>query len=428
MIKRLQAVKGMPDILPKDVLYWQRLETDWRRLAESYAYREMRLPLLENTVLFKRSIGEVTDIVEKEMFTFLDRNHESITLRPEGTASCIRASLEHGLLHNQIQRLWYMGPMFRYEQPQAGRYRQFHQIGVEVFGLEGPDIEAEHILMINRFLKNIHISEGVRLQINTLGSVHTRDLYRAQLVEYFTRYYADLDEDCRRRLTTNPLRILDSKNPTLTAIILDAPNGLNFLEPADKQHFEHFQQLLAEMGIAYEINPRLVRGLDYYNRTVYEWVTDRLGTQGTVCAGGRFDDLVTQLGGRPTPGVGFALGMERVILLEQALGVEMSSKLDIYIVCIGEGAQTGAFALAESLRNAAHPHLKIQVHCGGGGLKNQFKQADKSQAKIALILGETELANGSVGIKFLRETREQCTLPVQRTIQFLAEYFGNSVC
>jgi histidyl-tRNA synthetase len=423
MINRLQAIRGMPDILPKDTPLWQALESKWRLLVAGYGYEEIRLPILENTGLFKRSIGEVTDIVEKEMFTFLDRDNESITLRPEGTAGCVRAGVEHGLLHNQIQRLWYLGPMFRYEKPQKGRYRQFHQIGAEAFGIEGPDIDVEQILLVARFFKSLGVLEAVQLQINSLGSATTREGYRTALVDYFTRYYADLDEDCRRRLQTNPLRILDSKNPALAAIIQEAPNAASFLRGADNAHFQQFQALLTELGIAYEVNPRLVRGLDYYNRTVYEWVTDQLGAQGTVCAGGRYDGLVEQLGGKATQGVGFAIGIERAILLQQTLGLASFAVCDAYIICVGDKSQLAGFKLAEHLRNE-QPHLKLVVNCGEGSFKTQFKRADKAQAEIAFILGETELATESIGVKFLRETREQLSIPMSGVGSFLTEYLG----
>lgn len=424
MINRLQAIRGMPDILPKDGPFWQSLESKWRLLATGYGYEEIRLPILENTGLFKRSIGEVTDIVEKEMFTFQDRDNENITLRPEGTAGCVRAGIEHGLLHNQIQRLWYTGPMFRYEKPQKGRYRQFHQIGVEAFGLDGPDIEAEHILLVARFFKALGVRDAVRLQINSLGSATTRAAYRAALVEYFNQYQVELDEDCRRRLQTNPLRILDSKNPALTTIVQAAPKAEAFLEGDDKQHFQQFQHLLTELGIPFEVNPRLVRGLDYYNRTVYEWVTDQLGAQGTVCAGGRYDGLVEQLGGKSTPGVGFAIGIERIILLQQTLGTIERSVCDVYVVCGEEESSLFAgFKLAEHLRDRC-TDLNIVVNCGGGSFKTQFKRADRAQARIALILGEAELTTESVGIKFLREKCEQLLMPMVDIAAFLTNYFG----
>lgn len=422
MTARLQGLKGMPDILPLETPLWQKLEAEWRDLMLSYCYEEIRLPVLEKTTLFKRSIGEVTDIVEKEMFTFLDRDEESITLRPEGTAGCVRAGLEHGLLYNQTQRLWYMGPMFRYEKPQKGRYRQFYQLAIEAFGLEGPDVDLEQILMMARFLKKLGVYDAVTLQINSLGSKESRDQYRVQLVQYFEKYYKDLDEDSQRRLKTNPLRILDSKNEAMAAIIQAAPKSIHTLLPEDQEHFERLQVLLKETGITYEINPCLVRGLDYYNRTVYEWVTDKLGSQGTVCAGGRYDSLVEQLSGKPSPGVGFAAGIERLVLLQQTLGYNHEASIDIFCIGVGLDAESKGFGLAETLRDQ-FKNLKILVNCGGGSFKNQFKRADKSQAKIALILGENELQTASVGIKFLREEREQLLLPMKELNSFLAQYF-----
>lgn len=460
----LQAIRGMPDILPAETELWQQVEGEWSALMQAYGYGEIRTPLLEKTGLFKRSIGEVTDIVEKEMFTFSDRDGESITLRPEGTASCVRAGLEHGLLYNQIQRLWYVGSMFRYEKPQKGRYRQFNQFGVEAFGLEGPDIDVEQIMMINRFFKRL-AAKGIlpreeyllqkkevgsqdnfwiRLQINSLGSVASRERYRGQLVEYFKRYVNDLDEDSQRRLQTNPLRILDSKNPQLKEIIAAAPKSIDYLVDADKQHYEQLQALLVNLGIAFEINPCLVRGLDYYNRTVYEWVTDKLGAQGTICAGGRYDGLVEQLGGKATPAVGFAMGIERLILLiqtwkntqNQAGTLFPHPSPDIYFICLGEAAQTKALQFSEQLRDQ-FPKLKLVVNCGGGNFKNQFKRADKAGAKMAFILAEQELLEGKLSIKSLRregllvpsslktedgENEQQISLPLQveQVAHFLA--------
>lgn len=421
MKAHIQALKGMPDILPNETPLWQQLESKWRDLMASYCYEEIRLPILEKTALFKRSIGEVTDIVEKEMFTFLDRDEESITLRPEGTASCVRAGLEHGLLYNQIQRLWYMGPMFRYEKPQKGRYRQFYQLAIEAFGLEGPDVDVEQILIMARFLKSLGVYEGVSLQINSLGSKASRDQYRTQLVDYFERYSHDLDEDSQRRLKTNPLRILDSKNEAMANIIHSAPKSIDTLLPEDREHFERLQALLHATGIPFEVNPCLVRGLDYYNRTVYEWVTDKLGSQGTVCAGGRYDGLIEQLSGKASPGVGFAAGIERLILLQQTLGHEVNAGIDIFCICVGPLAENTGFKLAETLRNK-FPLLKILVNCGGGSFKNQFKRADKAMAKMAFILGEDELNKDSIGIKFLRETREQLLLPMKDLDGFLQGY------
>lgn len=418
MSARIQGLKGMPDILPKETALWQPLESQWRDLMQSYCYEEIRLPILEKTALFKRSIGEVTDIVEKEMFTFLDRDEESITLRPEGTAGCVRAGSEHGLLYNQIQRLWYMGPMFRYEKPQKGRYRQFYQLAIEAFGLEGPDVDVEQILMMARFLKKLGVYQAVSLQINSLGSKASREQYRRELVEYFEKYVKDLDEDSQRRLKTNPLRILDSKNIALADIIRGAPKSIDTLLPEDRQHFERFQELLQATEIPYVVNPCLVRGLDYYNRTVYEWVTDQLGAQGTVCAGGRYDSLIEQLSGKPGLAVGFAAGIDRLILLQQTLDLKAENSMDIFCICIGQEAENKGFVLAEKLRDQ-FPGLKMQVNCGGGNFKNQFKRADKSQAKIAFIIAENELKTDSIGIKFLREEREQLSLPLNQVDQFL---------
>lgn len=420
MSSRLQAVKGMPDILPLETPQWQHLETQWRALMNAYGYEEIRFPLIEKTGLFKRSIGEVTDIVEKEMFTFLDRDEDSITLRPEGTAGCIRAGIEHGLLHNQIRRLWYTGPMFRYEKPQKGRYRQFHQFGVEAFGLEGPDIEVEHLLMMARLLKTMNVEKAVKLQLNSLGSDTSRQRYRTELILYFEKYKNVLDEDSQRRLYTNPLRILDSKNPLLTEIIQGAPKSTDYLDEEDKQHFDNLLHRLKEVGVQFEVNPCLVRGLDYYNRTVYEWVTDQLGAQGTICAGGRYDSLVEQLGGKSTFGVGFAIGIERLILLQKTLEINVNAGVDVYFVCVGEAAQQHAFLLAEKLRDH-NPELSLIVDCGGGGFKHQFKRADKALAKIAFILGENELAEQKLGIKFLREEQEQMSISFSEITTFLTK-------
>jgi len=422
--KIIAGIKGMPDILPKDTPQWAEFESRWRQLMKLYGYEEIRLPILEATRLFKRSIGEVTDIVEKEMFTFSDRDAQSLSMRPEGTAGCVRACLEHGLLHNQEQRLWYQGPMFRYEKPQKGRFRQFHQVGVEAFGYSGPDVDAEHILMMARFWRWLGIENHIELQINTLGSADARQKYRSKLVEYFSKYWDKLDEDSRRRLNSNPLRILDSKNPELQDIINQAPECYEDLSIEDKTHFEAFEQRLKAADIKYTINPRLVRGLDYYNRTVYEWVTDTLGAQGTVCAGGRYDALVEQLGGRPTPAVGFALGIERVLMVQQTQGVLSSPKADVYFVCVGNEAEKEAMNFIERLRDK-FPHLKFMLHCGGGSFKNQFKRGDKSGAELALILGENELATNTLGIKFLRGIGEeaQATIAKEKVFSVIADHF-----
>lgn len=421
---RIQAVKGMPDILPKDIILWQKFESLWRQLMSTYGYDEIRFPIVESTRLFKRSIGEVTDIVEKEMFTFSDRDNDSLSLRPEGTAGCVRAGIEHGLFYHNMQRLWYMGPMFRYEKPQKGRYRQFHQVGVEAIGFKGPDVDIEHILMMARFWKWLSVSSHITLQINTLGCKKARDNYREVLVEYFSKYHQDLDEDSQRRLLTNPLRILDSKNPELKGIIEKAPKCYDYLSQEDKDHFESFQEGLRCAGIQYEVNPYIVRGLDYYNRTVYEWVSDKLGSQNAVCAGGRYDSLVEQLGGEATPAVGFALGIERVILiLQQSQDIE-AEKADVYFIAVGARAEIKAPAVLEQIRDAAKQNLKMLLNAGGGNFKTQFKRADKCGAKIALILGDNEIDQNRVGIKFLREEREQMEMNHEEVAHYLSEYFA----
>jgi histidyl-tRNA synthetase len=406
MTKNLQAVRGMRDLLPEQTPLWRWLEGEIARVVAAYGYREIRLPLLEMTELFERSIGEVTDIVEKEMYTFEDRNGDSLTLRPEGTAGCVRAGIEHGLLHNQVQRLWYQGAMFRHERPQKGRYRQFHQIGVEAFGLAGPDVDVEQILMTRRIWAALGL-RGLELQINSLGAPDERAAYREQLVAYLRGHEAALDDDGRRRLATNPLRVLDSKNPALAGIIAEAPSLLDFLGAASRDHFESVCGGLRAAEVPYTVNPRLVRGLDYYARTVFEWVTTELGAQGTVCAGGRYDGLVEQLGGRPTPAVGFAIGLERVAtLLEEAGGLEGLGDPHAYLVSFGAAAEAQAPLLAERLRDTL-PWLRLVMHCGGGGPKAQFRRADRSGSAYALVLGEAELARGVVGLKPLRAAGEQ---------------------
>ncbi|MGM0536029.1 MAG: histidine--tRNA ligase [Pseudomonadota bacterium] len=411
--RKIQAIRGMNDLLPEHSPLWQYLEGQVQALMKRYGYAEIRTPIVEQTALFKRSIGEVTDIVEKEMYTFDDRNGDSLTLRPEGTASCVRAAMEHGLLHNQTQRLWYQGPMFRHERPQKGRYRQFHQVGVEAFGLEGPDIDAETILLSARLWKALGLHEHVTLELNSLGSAEARAAYRETLVAYFEQHHALLDEDSRRRLTSNPMRILDSKNPDMAEMLDAAPRLMDHLDDASRAHFEQLCSLLDAAGIHYVINPRLVRGLDYYGRTVFEWTTTALGSQGTVCAGGRYDGLVEQLGGKPTPAVGFAMGIERLVLLLETLDVvpdTVHDALDLYLVPMGEAATPAALLLGERLRETL-PELRLQLHCGGGSFKSRMKKADRSGARLALLLGEDELAEGSVTLKFLREEREQQRLP-----------------
>ena len=410
MSQQIKAIRGMNDLLPQDSALWQRIESAMRSILASYGYDEIRMPVVEKTQLFARSIGAATDIIEKEMYTFEDRNGESLSLRPEMTAGCVRAGIEHGLLYNQEQRLWYMGPLFRYERPQKGRYRQFHQMGAEVFGLAGPDIDAELICLTHRIWKTLGISDQLRLEINSLGSADARKAYREQLVAYFQAHHEALDEDSQRRLQTNPLRILDSKNPAMQALIADAPKLIDSLDDESSQAFSQLCAMLDKAGISYDINPRLVRGLDYYNATVFEWTTESLGAQGAVCGGGRYDDLVAHLGGKPTPGIGFAIGMERLValvVLSESLATERD--LDCYIVRSGENSEISALLLAENLRNS-WPELKIRTHCGAGNFKKQLKKADNSGAKLALVLGESELNDNTVGIKFLREHREQLTL------------------
>lgn len=410
MAKNIQAIRGMNDYLPADTAIWQRIEGTLKQVLASYGYSEIRLPIVEHTPLFSRAIGEVTDVVEKEMYTFEDRNGESLTLRPEGTAGCVRAGIEHGLLYNQEQRLWYTGPMFRYERPQKGRYRQFHQMGVEVFGLQGPDVDAELIMMTARWWKALGIAEHVDLELNSIGSLDARANYRSALVAFLEQHQDVLDEDCKRRMYTNPLRVLDSKNPDIQKLLNDAPTLGEFLDEESHEHFSGLCALLDDAGINYRINQRLVRGLDYYNRTVFEWVTSSLGSQGTVCGGGRYDGLVEQLGGRATPAVGFAMGMERLVLLVQAVNPEFEPTriVDVYVIASGQGVQSAAMQLAEKLRDA-DPALKMMTNFGGGNFKKQFARADKWGARIALVLGEDEVKAGQVVVKDLR-TGDQQTL------------------
>lgn len=401
----------MNDCLPEQTPAWQQAESVLRRTMSAYGYSEIRMPVMEVTGLFKRAIGEVTDVVEKEMYTFDDRTGDSLTLRPEGTAGCVRAGIEHGLLYNQERRMWYMGPMFRYERPQKGRYRQFHQFGVEVFGLQGPDIDAELIMLTARLWKTLGVSEHLSLQLNSLGAPEERVQYREALVAYLEQHRERLDEDCRRRMHTNPLRVLDSKNPEVQALLADAPVLSDYFGEQTRAHFDGLQALLTAAGIDFELNARLVRGLDYYNLTVFEWVTESLGAQGTVCGGGRYDGLVEQLGGQATPAVGFAMGMERLVLLLETLDLvePQPAQADVYVAAAGEGAQAAGFALAERLRDEL-PGLRVMSHCGGGNFKKQLKRADKSGASIALILGEEEVARGEVTVKYLRGQGEQQTL------------------
>jgi histidyl-tRNA synthetase len=410
----------MNDILPEDTPYWQELEATIRDVLMAYGYQEIRTPVLEKTDLFKRSIGEVTDIVEKEMYTFEDRNGDSLTLRPEGTASCVRAAIQNGLLHNQVSRLWYMGPMFRHERPQKGRYRQFHQIGVETFGMVGPDLDAELILLTARLWKNLGLN-GLELQINSLGTSEARKVYREKLVEYFAGNKDQLDEDSLRRLGSNPLRILDTKNPDMRALVEDAPKLAEYLDSESREHFGTLCGLLDAANVKYRINPCLVRGLDYYSRTVFEWVTDELGAQGTVCAGGRFDALVEQLGGKHVPAAGFAMGLDRLLELTRE-NLRPNFLPHVYLVLVGEVTQQPGLVLAEELRDEI-PGLRMLTHCGGGSFKSQFKKADKSGAKVALILGDDEISDNTISIKFLREDKPQETVEQGVLSKWLVNHF-----
>ncbi|KHS94918.1 histidine--tRNA ligase [Pectobacterium brasiliense] len=410
MAKNIQAIRGMNDYLPAETALWQRIENSLKQVLSGYGYNEIRLPIVEQTPLFKRAIGEVTDVVEKEMYTFDDRNGDSLTLRPEGTAGCVRAGIEHGILYNQEQRLWYVGPMFRYERPQKGRYRQFHQLGCEVFGLQGPDIDAELILMTARWWRVLGIADHVKLELNSIGSLDARARYREALVAFLEQHKDQLDEDCLRRMYTNPLRVLDTKNPQIQVLLNDAPVLTDYLDDESRAHFEALGELLTQSGIPYTVNPRLVRGLDYYNRTVFEWVTTSLGAQGTVCAGGRYDGMVEQLGGHATPAVGFAMGLERLVLLVQSVNPDFKAQpsVDAYLISSGAGTQVAAMQLAEKLRDAL-PQLKLMTNYGGGNFKKQFARADKWGARVALVLGENEVAAGQVVVKNL-SNGEQDTL------------------
>jgi len=415
----LQAIRGMNDLLPDQSPAWQQVESIIRNVAASYGYSEIRMPVLESTQLFKRSIGEVTDIVEKEMYTFDDRNGESVTLRPEGTASCVRAGNQHGLLYNQIQRLWYMGPMFRYERPQKGRYRQFHQFGIETFGIDSADADAEVILLSARLWQAFGIADQVELQLNSLGSNEARANYRDALRSYLSDYASELDEDSQRRLETNPLRILDSKDANTQKLLENAPKLSDYWDDESREHFKQLTMRLENAGVKYTLNERLVRGLDYYNRTVFEWVTTALGAQGTVCAGGRYDGLVEQLGGKATPAVGFAMGMERlVLLLQEQNKLTPRRTVDAYLMPLGEEAELNAPRIAEQLRNEL-PDLRLVTHCGGGAMKKQMKKADKSGAEVALIIGADEIAQQQVTVKPLRTDEQQETLSWQALIERL---------
>lgn len=422
MAKQIQAIRGMNDILPTQSPVWQKVEAVLRASVASFGYSEIRTPIVENTDLFKRSIGEVTDIVEKEMYTFADRNGDSLTLRPEGTASTVRAGNEHGLLYNQEQRLWYMGPMFRHERPQKGRYRQFHQFGVEVYGIKSADIDAEVLMLSASLWQKLGLTEHVSLELNTLGDSDERAAYREALVAFLEQHKDKLDEDSQRRMYSNPLRVLDSKDQQVQALLADAPALMDYLGEDTKAHFARLCELLEAVGIQYKVNPRLVRGLDYYNRTVFEWVTDSLGAQGTVLAGGRYDGLVSQLGGKETPAVGFAMGLERIVLLLETLelNADVAAEVDVYVTAMGDDCVIEAMKIAQELREKL-PKLKVMSHCGGGNFKKQMKRADKSGAGFALIIGETELANNKVAVKPLRGDGAQQDVERQALADYLAE-------
>jgi len=421
--KTIQAVRGMRDIMPEETPYWQFLESSVRRALNVYGYQEIRFPIVEKTELFKRSIGEVTDIVEKEMYTFDDRNGDSLTLRPEGTAVCVRSAMEKGLLYNQTQKLWYSGPMFRHERPQKGRYRQFHQVGVETFGFAGPDIDAELILISRRIWQELGILSHLKLEINTLGTPTSRANYREKLVEYLSAHVSELDADSRSRLHSNPLRILDSKSPQTQDIVANAPDMMEFMDQESLDHFEVFRAYLDDNNVDYVVNTRLVRGLDYYSKTVFEWITDQLGAQGTVCAGGRFDGLVEYLGGKATPAVGFAMGIERLITMIMDLETKSNtSQAECYLVLAGDAAQRKGLQLAENVHNAI-PNLKLMTHCGGGSFKSQMKKADRSGARLALIIGDDEISKQVVNIKYLREDKPQSLCEESKLVEFLTSIF-----
>ena len=423
MTKNIQAIRGMNDCSPTESPLWQWIEGQVRQILSSYGYSEVRMPIVESTPLFARAIGEVTDVVSKEMYTFWD-NDEQLTLRPEGTAGCVRAAIEHGWIYNNEQRLWYMGPMFRHERPQKGRYRQFHQAGVEVFGIATPEIDAELIILTARLWKALGIDQHVSLQLNSIGSLEARANYRSALVAFLENHQDLMSEEEKERLVKNPLRILDTKNQALQDVLDSAPKLLDYLDDESREHFAQLCGLLDAVGIQYEINPKLVRGLDYYNKTVFEWVTSALGAQGTVCGGGRYDGLVEQLGGHATSGVGFAMGLERLVLLVQEVNKSIPAKsaVDIYVVYQGEGTILAAFQLAEKLRSEL-PHLSTMLHCSGGNFKKQFRRADKSGATLALVLGESEVQNNQVVVKHLLGTAEQQTIDVANLIEHLKAQF-----
>lgn len=425
MSDKVQAIRGMNDILPDKTPLWRYVENCLVACMDRYGYQEIRFPLVENTQLFKRSIGEVTDIVEKEMYTFNDTNGDSLTLRPEGTASCVRACLEHGLLYNQSPKLWYLGPMFRHERPQRGRYRQFTQFGVEAFGIPGPHIELELIALCYRLWTQLGFAHEVQLQINTLGELSERQKYKHTLIDYFRAHFDQLDEDSKKRLEKNPLRILDSKNPDLAKLIAKAPKLIDVLGDESKSHFESFCKGLKQLNIPYIINPVLVRGLDYYGHTVFEWVTDKLGSQATVCAGGRYNALVELVGGPSTPAVGFALGIERIVLMMETLGLNEinQNSTSVFIVATSTDAIAHALMLAEDIRTTSS-NIRVLTNLSGGSFKSQFKKADKSGARLALIIGDDEVATRSVSIKDLRKEAEQITVEQSKINQFLNDYLA----
>ena len=423
MAKTIQAIRGMNDCSPTESLLWQWIEAKVRHVLASYGYSEVRMPIVESTPLFARAIGEVTDVVSKEMYTFWD-NDEQLTLRPEGTAGCVRAAIERGWIYNNEQRLWYMGPMFRHERPQKGRYRQFHQAGVEVFGIANPEIDAELIILTARLWKELGIDQHVSLQLNSIGSLEARANYRSALVAFLENYQDLMSDEEKERLVKNPLRILDTKNEVLQEVLNGAPKLLDYLDDESHEHFNQLCSLLDAMGVKYEINPKLVRGLDYYNKTVFEWVTSALGAQGTVCGGGRYDGLVEQLGGHATQGVGFAMGLERLVLLVQEVNKEITlpQAIDLYLVYAGEGTTLNAFQIAEQIRTEL-PQVRVMTHCSGGKFQKQFKRADKIEAKYALVIGESEVQAKTVVVKDLRNGAEQITLSQVDLIATLKTYF-----
>lgn len=424
MAKTIQAIRGMNDCAPTESPLWQWVEGKVRNVLANYGYSEVRMPIVESTPLFARAIGEVTDVVSKEMYTFWD-NDEQLTLRPEGTAGCVRAAIERGWIYNNEQRLWYMGPMFRHERPQKGRYRQFHQAGVEIFGIPNPEIDAELIILTARLWKELGIDQHVTLQLNSIGSLEARANYRSALVKFLENHTALMSEEEKERLVKNPLRILDTKNEALQEVLNDAPKLLDYLDDDSREHLAQLRALLDAIGIAYELNPKLVRGLDYYNKTVFEWVTSALGSQGTVCGGGRYDGLVEQLGGHATQGVGFAMGLERLVLLVQEVNKEINlpKAVDVYMVYSGEGATVNAFKLAEQIRSEL-PQLRVMTHCSGGKFQKQFKRADKVEAQIALVIGESEVATQNVVVKDLHTSAEQVTIAQADLISELQKRFA----